>query len=113
MTAAAHPASPPPRAAAQATFPLGTYLLFLVLMTLLGLLTVHEAVGRTETRYRAAALLAKEERLLQDLARLRAETTALSAPARLERLNAEAGLGLVPLAPAVERAEARPAPAGE
>jgi hypothetical protein len=76
---------------------LRTYLLFLALLALIGLCTVHEAIHRTRARYRLGRLIAQEERREEEIARLRAELAHLRSPARLEEANAALGLGREPL----------------
>ncbi len=81
---------------------LQTYVLFVVLLTLLGLCTVHEVAVRTRERYDIARLLAEEERLGQELSTLDAQLGELTSPTHLERLNQDLRLGLVPLKPVAE-----------
>ena len=85
--------------------PLRTYLLFLALLSLLGLCTVHEAMRETRTRYRMAEALGEEERLRHDLMQLKAEVAALTHPAHLELVLREADPSLVPLLPVPELEE--------
>ncbi len=77
---------------------LRTYILFLLLLALIGFWTVHEAVNRTRDRYRLGRLLTQEERLREDLARIRADLAGLRSPARLEEANAALGLERAPMA---------------
>jgi len=76
---------------------LTTFVLFVALLSLLGLLTVHEEVGRIRSGYAAAALLAERDRLRVLVADVSAEIAMLQAPERLARLNRELALGLRPL----------------
>jgi len=88
--------------------PLRTYFLFLLLLALIGLCTVHEAMKQTRARYRLAEMLAEEERLRRDLASLKAEIAALTEPARLEDMARQSGRRFTPLLPMPEL-ELRPA----
>jgi hypothetical protein len=78
---------------------LTTWVLFVALFALVGLLTVHEEVERLRAGYRAARLVMERERLRVRLAEHEAELARLTAPARLSRLNDELNLGLSPLPP--------------
>ncbi|MBP5233332.1 MAG: hypothetical protein J6333_07990 [Planctomycetes bacterium] len=74
-----------------------TYVLFLVLYALLGVMTVNERSACTAMRYRLAKELKAERRLDESLARQASALADLQSPARLERLNAELNLRLEPL----------------
>ncbi len=79
--------------------PLRTYVLLIILFSLLGLCTVHEVTRQTEARYRIARMLADEQRLREEAALLQKDLAALKDPARLERLNREMDLRFRPLRP--------------
>lgn len=74
-----------------------TYVLFLVLYALLGVMTVNERSACTAMRYRLAKELKAERRLDESLARQASALADLQSPARLERLNAALNLNLEPL----------------
>lgn len=80
------------------TMPLRSYLLAILLMTLIGLSVVHEVVGQIRLRYRIARTLAQEKELKCRLAELRTRWAELTSPLRLSRLQAEKKLLFVPLA---------------
>ena len=74
-----------------------TFILFMMLLAVLGLATVQEAAKQTRIRYRLAELAREEEQMRARVAKLAAEEARLSEPKRLERLAAEQGLRLIPL----------------
>jgi len=74
-----------------------TFILFMALLAVLGLVTVQETARQTRVRYRLAELARTEERMKARVAALAAEEARLSEPRRLERLVTEHGLALVPL----------------
>lgn len=86
---------------------LRTFILSLVLLTLLGLCTVRTVVRRTQVQYRLGALLVNEEQVKYDMARLKAEVAQLRDPQRLEELSREENTAYQPLQalPPVELAQ--------
>lgn len=74
-----------------------TYVLFLILYALLGIMTVNERSSATTMRYRLAKELKAERLIDEDLARQASILANLQSPARLERLNQECNLNLEPL----------------
>ena len=74
-----------------------TYVLFLILYALIGIMTVNERSAATAMRYRLAKELKEERRLDESLTRQATVLANLQSPARLERLNAALNLNLEPL----------------
>lgn len=81
---------------------LSTYLLIVTLMTLLGFCTVYEATRQTRARYKIGKLIAVEEAMRQDLARLKADLARLRSVRRLETLGEEMAGNLQPLRPVAD-----------
>ncbi|MFW5858055.1 MAG: hypothetical protein ACOCX4_09265 [Planctomycetota bacterium] len=80
---------------------LTTYVLFVTLLSLLGLLAVHEEARRVRCGYQAAKLLAERDRLRLAVLDREAEIAALTTPQRLARWNEKLGLDLAPVRPLV------------
>jgi hypothetical protein len=83
---------------------LATFVLFVVLIALLGLLTVHEEARRVRDGYRAARLLAERDRLRLAALECEARIAALSTPRRLAAWNEQLDLGLAPVRPVAPEA---------
>jgi hypothetical protein len=78
---------------------LRTYILFVVLLSLLGLCTVYESMRQTRIRYRLGELQSQEKAAQAELVKLRSDLSRLMTPTRLESLNTSNSLNLVPLTP--------------
>ncbi len=79
---------------------LRTYILFVVLLSLLGLCTVHEVISQMRMKYRLAELLRQEDQLKMELKQLRdVDLARLQSPENLERLIRDMDLKYGPLKP--------------
>lgn len=78
---------------------LRTYIISIALLSLLGLCTVYEVMGQTRVKYDLGRYVQREQVLCREVEKLRADLAGLMTPRRLEAINREKGLGLVPLKP--------------
>ncbi|MBN1256264.1 MAG: hypothetical protein JXA52_01015 [Planctomycetes bacterium] len=76
-----------------------TFVLFVILLSILMLLAVHQEVERNRSGYQAGKLLAEREELRITLAKASARQAELLGPERLAQLNYKLALGLRPLPP--------------
>lgn len=73
------------------------FILFIMLLALLGMLTVHEEAARLRAGYRLAQLDQQNEATARRVAELQRDIASLCRPDRLAALNTELNLGLRPL----------------
>ncbi|MBN2711914.1 MAG: hypothetical protein JXR97_05680 [Planctomycetes bacterium] len=81
---------------------LNTYILMVILIALIGLCAVHEAMKQTRARYKIGNLLAREEKLMQELAKLKSELAELKSAKRLEQASLQLDDTMTQLSPVLE-----------
>ncbi|MFH0910875.1 MAG: hypothetical protein V1918_05160 [Planctomycetota bacterium] len=76
-----------------------TFVLFVVLLSMIAFLAAHEEITRFHAGYRIGDLVARRARLREEANTLKAELATLTAPEHLKALNRELSLGLTALQP--------------
>ena len=82
---------------------LSTFILFVVLLSLIAMLSTHKEVERYRSGYRMGRIVVERDRVRSEIMKREAEVAELRAPRRLEELNTKLGLGLKPLPTGMKR----------